>query len=120
MKDYILKHHEADIVAILKAEQVEHLPFLALRIDLTVLKKDNIILFKKVTHRIDVWKERPKWIQALNDAQDAILEMSLNKTIKAYMTKKKNFPVTFFNSPGSDNEFPSYFELYSFIQVEGT
>jgi DNA replicative helicase MCM subunit Mcm2 (Cdc46/Mcm family) len=120
MQNYLQEHHEHAIYTILNASDLNEIPFRALNIDLTLLNQTKPELFERLNTRLNIWKEKPKWISALNDAQDAMMKSLLNNSIGEYYTVKSNFPVGFTNLPNTDNRFPHFKNLWSLVQLKGT
>lgn len=120
MEEYLKAHHEADILTILKTQSVKEFPFKSLKIDLKVLKVENVELFKKVNYRMNVYNVRPSWVKALNAVQKEILETHSNKSLMSFSTVKSDFPVTFVNHPEADVSFKPFNKLWKLLQIEGS
>lgn len=115
MDNYIKENHKDDVRSILEAQSLDEVPFVALPINLSTLNEKCSELFKKITFRLNVWEERAKWVKALNDIQQQMLEPQ-----HFDCSVKLDFPVTFFNLPNFTNEhFTFANSVGEFVQVEG-
>lgn len=118
MEDYIIQNHKNEVLSIVRARHLEDIPFKVFKINLTELNEKQKELFKKLTYRINVWEERPKWIQALNSAQKFLIKAEDN--VKKYYNLKDNFPVCFVNLPTVFLQVPIQCLLWKFVSVDGT
>ena len=118
MEIYLNQQHSREIWQIIKTEKRDDLPFKSLEISLTDLKENNSRLFEKITNHMNVWIERPKWIQALNAVQKQMMERTDSDLDLASV--KTNFPVAFVNLPPSERDISTLsMKMHKFVQVEG-
>lgn len=118
MLRYLETYHKDDIAHIVNATSKHETSFRALPVDLSVLKANNLQLFKQVTYRINVWTERPKWTSALNEAQAKYINDNNSSMVESKMLKE-DFPVTFVNLPDIPKNFRPYEQLWNLVQVKG-
>lgn len=118
MEVYLQSVHEDDVFSIVK-ESFADIPFRALEIDLVELKARNIQLFKDLSFRMNVWIERPKWVEALNNVQKAVIKSSVNNSMQDYYSFKENFPVTFVRLPRPEHDYQPHKKLWNLVQIKG-
>lgn len=116
MQEYLLENHKDAINQILAAETLSDIPFQAVEVNLVELSKKNDELFKRVINRDNIWKEKVKWTEALEQAQKTLhdqIESNRNGN-----PVKNLFPVTFVNhpSPGIRSRDQEIFQL---VEVTG-
>ena len=116
MLEYLEKFHSNQISQIVLADTIKDIAFRALPVDLSILKQNNIELFKLVSYRINIWNQQPKWTEALTEAQGRFIKANKNPD---YTLLKENFPVCFQNYPEVFNVERIYNQVWQMVQVKG-
>lgn len=119
MLEYLENFHKDQISHIVLADTIKDIAFRALPVDLSILKQNNLELFKLISYRINIWNQQPKWTEALTEAQGRFIKANLKNNMCDYTLLKENFPVCFQNYPEVFNVERIYNQVWQMIQVKG-
>ncbi|CAO1438547.1 unnamed protein product [Diamesa serratosioi] len=120
MEHYLKCFHDQDIMAILNSKDHDEFRIKSLKLDLTILKANLESYYESIKIGRDCWQQQEKWMNALSSIQQQIAnDLNTSRIISKYKVRE-NFPVQFCNLPDSKDQFPSFQQIWNFVQVKGT
>lgn len=119
MEYYLKCFHDQDIMAILNLKDNDEFRIKSLKLDLTVLKTNLKSSYESIKFGRDCWKQQEKWMNALTSIQQQITNDLNGSRIISKHKVRENFPVQFCNLPDSKDQFPSFQQIWDFVQVKG-
>lgn len=119
MEQYLKCFHDQDIMAILNSKDHDEFRIKSLKLDLTILKGNLDLYYESIKFGRDCWQQQEKWMNALSSIQQQITnDLNTSRIISKHKVRE-NFPVQFCNLPDSKDQFPSFQQIWNFVQVKG-